>query len=241
MSESIPTLAVVQHTSSEYLGLIEDHLEGRGIRFRYFRPFTRGGRLPRPAETADGLVLLGGGPWGASEGPARLPWLEPELELVSATLEAGRPLIGFGLGAKILALAAGGTVTPAPLRFDVGTARRTVDDALGGLLPASYPLVRYGPDEVSLADAARVLARDERLKWALFQLGERAFGFAAHPGIKSAIIEDLIMEFPQTPPATAPMLAEVRAVQAQVETALVAIMAGLTRALALMRRETGSA
>ena len=27
------TLVVIQHTSAEYLGLIEDHFEGRRIRF----------------------------------------------------------------------------------------------------------------------------------------------------------------------------------------------------------------
>ena len=31
-------VAVIQHTSGEYLGLIEDHLEGRRIRFQYFLP-----------------------------------------------------------------------------------------------------------------------------------------------------------------------------------------------------------
>ena len=40
------TLQVIQHTSAEYLGLIEDHLEGRSIRFRYCRPFT--GKVPLP-------------------------------------------------------------------------------------------------------------------------------------------------------------------------------------------------
>ena len=35
-------VAVVQHTAGEYLGLMEDHLEGRGIRFQYFRPFAAG-------------------------------------------------------------------------------------------------------------------------------------------------------------------------------------------------------
>ena len=39
-------VAVVQHTSGEYLGLIEDHFEHRRIRFQYFRPFASGGKLP---------------------------------------------------------------------------------------------------------------------------------------------------------------------------------------------------
>ena len=39
-------VAVVQHTSGEYLGLMEDHFEGRRIRFQYFRPFAGGGKLP---------------------------------------------------------------------------------------------------------------------------------------------------------------------------------------------------
>ena len=29
------TLFVVQHVEAEYLGLLEDHFEGRNIRFRY--------------------------------------------------------------------------------------------------------------------------------------------------------------------------------------------------------------
>ena len=38
------SLYVIQHTDSEYLGLIEDHLEGRSIGFTYMRPHTPGGK-----------------------------------------------------------------------------------------------------------------------------------------------------------------------------------------------------
>ena len=41
-------LTVLQHTSAEYLGYLEDHLEGRSIGFRYCRPFTEGTSVPRP-------------------------------------------------------------------------------------------------------------------------------------------------------------------------------------------------
>ena len=54
----VRTLAVIQHTSADYLGLIEDHLEGRRIRFRYYRPFTGGRSLPAPDDVSGGLVLL---------------------------------------------------------------------------------------------------------------------------------------------------------------------------------------
>ncbi len=95
------TLAVIQHTSAEYLGLIEDHLEGRRIRFRYSRPFTAGGRVPKAGALLDGLVLLGGGPWG-SAGGRNVPTLIEELTLTKAALEKGLPVLGIGLGAQIL-------------------------------------------------------------------------------------------------------------------------------------------
>ena len=90
-------VAVVQHTSGEYLGLMEDHLEGRRIRFQYFRPFAGGRKLPAMDVPADALVLLGGGPWG-SAGGRDLPTLPEEIELTRAMLEQGTPVIGIGLG-----------------------------------------------------------------------------------------------------------------------------------------------
>ncbi|HET9651305.1 MAG TPA: hypothetical protein VFP36_03910, partial [Usitatibacter sp.] len=82
------TVQVVQHTSAEYLGLIEDHLEGRGVRFRYWRPFATDGALPLAATLHDGLVLLGGGPWG-SAGTRDLPTLAAELQLARHAVARG--------------------------------------------------------------------------------------------------------------------------------------------------------
>ena len=58
-------LYVIQHTDAEYLGLIEDHLEGRSIGFTYMRPHTAGGRLPTTVKFTDGVVLLGAAPGAA--------------------------------------------------------------------------------------------------------------------------------------------------------------------------------
>ncbi len=222
------TLQVLQHTSAEFLGLMEDHLEGRSIRFRYCRPFTGNLALPKPAEIDRGLVLLGGGPWG-SAGARDVPTLAAEVELVRATLALGKPVLGIGLGAQILALAAGGGSESTGLEFSVGSARRTAQGALEGYLPAEYPVAIYMRDWPVPPAAAQVLAVDDRDRPVLWQLGRHALGFAGHPGLKVAMAEDLLMEFEESPDGFEAGLASLRAAQRPLEDALVPLMAGIVR------------
>jgi len=223
------TVHVVQHTSAEYLGLIEDHLEGRGIRFQYSRPFAAKGSLPAPENVTTGLVLLGGGPWG-SAGEARVPTLDAEIALAQSCLARDVAVIGIGLGAQILAIAAGGGSEAAPLEFRVGHAHRAVDTALGGYLPQRYPLAVYMRDRPLPPSDAIVLARDDAGDPALWQHGRAAFAFAGHPGLKVAMIEDLAMEFEEAPAELGAGLGQLRAVQHGIEDVLVPIMTGLIHA-----------
>ena len=219
---------VVQHTYAEYLGLIEDHLEGRGIRFRYHRPFAASGTLPAGDALADGLIVLGGGPWG-SAGTHDVPALGREVELARICLAREWPLIGIGLGAQIIALAAGATAQPAPLEFSVAVASRTNPAALEGYLPERYPLALYMRDRPVVPEGAMVHARDAQGRPALWQLGARALGFAGHPGLKVGMVEDLAMEFEETPADFPEALAKLRSAQAAIEDALVPIMTGVVR------------
>ena len=226
-------VAVIQHTSAEYLGLMEDHLEGRRIRFQYFRPFAGGRKLPAKDIPADALVLLGGGPWG-SAGERDLPTLAEEIELTRAMLEQGTPVIGIGLGAQILAIAAGGSSEPGEFVFECRKANRVDDDALNGFLPQTFNQVVYMRDRPVLPDDARVLARDESGAPAVFQIGINAYGFWGNPGIKLGMVEDLIMEFEEVPDGAPERLDELRALQVSIEDELVPIMTGLVQCTALM-------
>jgi GMP synthase-like glutamine amidotransferase len=230
----VKSLTVLQHTSSEHLGLIEDHLEARKVRFNYVRPFTADAHVPRPGQIGDGLVMLGGGPWGA-DGVRDVPTLQEELVLARDCLMANRLVIGIGLGAQILALAADGGVRETPLRLRAGLARRTQDDALNGYLPAQFPYAVYmrgWPEPPPYASILAVTETDEPL---IFQMGETAFGFAGHPGFKLAMAEDLIMEFDEGPDDPGPALAQLRLFNRQIEDALVPIMTGLVQITGLMR------
>ena len=224
---------VLQHTSAEFLGLMEDHLEGRSIRFQYCRPFTGKVPMPKADKLDQGLVLLGGGPWG-SAGGRDVPTLAEEVALAKHCLERSIPVLGIGLGAQILALAAGGKSAPAPLEFSVGRARRAAPGALGGYLPEEFPVAIYMRDWPEPPGGAQVLARDETGRAVLWQLG-KALGFAAHPGLKVAMVEDLVMEFEESPQPIGPGLAQLRAVQRSIEDALVPLMTGVVQLMGWMR------
>lgn len=228
------SLFVIQHTDSEFLGRMEDHFEGRRIRFTYLRPHTGPRQLPASVRFADGLVLLGGGPWTASGAP-RLPTLDEEISLCKECLGLGKPVVGIGLGAQVLALAAGGSVAETPLAFAVDEARRIDTDALNGFLPERYPLVVYMRGWPEPPEYARILAVDSRDRPALFQIGANSFGFAGHPGAKRAMVEDLIMEFGDSPDVSAAALESLSAAQPALEASLVKIMTGLIQVTGLMQ------
>jgi GMP synthase-like glutamine amidotransferase len=230
------SLTVIQHTSADYLGLIEDHLEGRRIRFTYHRPFTESGKPPTGDDLGDGLVLLGGGPWG-SAGTRDVPTLDAEITLARTALMLGLPVIGIGLGAQVLAIAADGRSETRELRFDICHATRILPGALNGYLPERFPNVTYMRDVPVPPAYARILAEDSDGSPAIFQIGDNVFGFTGHPGFKAGMAEDLIMEFEEAPHDTGPVLRRLRGMKNEIEDALVPIMTGIVQLTGLMQAE----
>jgi GMP synthase-like glutamine amidotransferase len=225
-------ILVLQHTESEYLGLLEDHFEQRAIRFTYVRPFVPGGRVPDSDMGADALMLLGAGPRGVAGGEI-LPTLAAELRLTRAFLARGKPVIGFAQGAAILALAAGGGVEESPYRAALHEITRTRADALGGHLPERMPLFSIGRDRPLPPSHAEVLARDEEGGAAIFALG-KSLGFTGHPGAKRGMIEDLIMEFPDLPEGFDEGFGALIARQREIAEALSELVVGLCLMTGLM-------
>jgi len=80
-----------------------------------------------------------------------------------------------------------------------------------------------------------VLAEDADGRPAIFQLGVNALGFCGHPGFKTAMAEDLIMEFEEAPADPAPQLQQLQVMAREIEDALVPIMTGIIKVTGLMR------
>lgn len=186
--------AVVQHTYSEFLGLIEKQLEKRDIGFAYLRPFV-GQHLPGSPLQFDALFLLAGGlPTADRE---EQPWLEDELALIPAFQKAERPVAGIGMGALLVAEAAGGTAHMEP-RYVAkwATARKTAageGDALAEAMHGRELLVMHN-GSVTLPDDMQPILEDEDGQWLAIRPDPLTYGLLFRPEAKPGMIEDIIME-----------------------------------------------
>ena len=220
------TIFVLQNTDFENLGLIEDHLEGRNIRFRYIRPAHDQNWFENISQPCNGLIILGAAPYGTVS-PPLLPQLKQRVTAVENCLQQKIPVVAFGTGTQILAMAAGYEVQTTNLDFRVEVAFRTTPDALGGYLPDQYPVVTMMRDMPNFGTDIKMLSQFQNDTPAAFQFSDTCLGFVGHPGIKSAMIEDAVVQSNFSVPKSGEMLAKMREMQSSMENALVSIMVGI--------------
>lgn len=186
--------AVVQHTYSEFLGLIERQLEKRDIGFNYYRPFV-GQDVPGSALQFDALFLLGGA--YPTTDRRHCPWVGDELRLIDVFQKAGRPVIGIGFGALLVAERAGAVPSTDPFHTAHWTTAHITEtgkgDALAEAVDGRRVLAMYN-GSAALPEDVRPLAVDDAGNWLLIRPGRLTYGMLFRPELKPGIIEDMIME-----------------------------------------------
>ena len=197
-------LLVVQHLAREGPGLLAEAATARGLSVRILRPYA-GEPLPA-ALAAHQLLAVMGGPMGVADiGNPAFPWLEPLVALLRSALAKERPLLGFCLGAQLLAHAAGGSATPLLLGdppqplpevgFGAITFSRTAaQEPVLQDLPASLLVLHWHGDRISLPPAATLLASSLPCPEQIFRLGPRAFGLQCHIEVDATSLERWIRD-----------------------------------------------
>ncbi|MFZ5556023.1 MAG: type 1 glutamine amidotransferase [Pseudomonadota bacterium] len=223
---------VVQHTYSEFLGLIERQLENRDIGFTYCRPFT-GQDVPGNALQHDALWLLGGAhPVTDAE---HCPWVADEVRLVGLFRKAKRPVVGIGFGGLVVALAAGGRPHAEPAHSAYWTVARATeagrDDPLAQAVDGRTVLVMYD-GRVDLPAAVPVVATDAEGRWIAARPDAETYALLFRPELKPGMLEDMIMEEARpTPDHIGELLGEARErwneMQATTDRVLVALVSAL--------------
>jgi GMP synthase (glutamine-hydrolysing) len=102
---------LLQHASSFGPGRVVSVFRDFGIPCD-LRQLHRGDELPADLDEVRVLVLLSGPQRVADVGSEKAPFLAGEVELVRRMIEQDRPVLAIGLGAQLLAHAAGAKVYP---------------------------------------------------------------------------------------------------------------------------------
>lgn len=227
---------VVQHTYSEFLGLIESQLEKRDIGFSYHRPFV-GQDMPGSAAQFDGLWLLGGA-WSLTD-EEHNPQVPDELALIDVFRRSQRPVIGLGMGGLLVALQAGGTACAEPAyRAGFVTAHKTAagaGDVLAEALDGRRVLVLVHGG-VDLPEGLEPTLVDDEGQWLAVRPDPLTYGLLFRPEMKPGMLEDIIMEARHNPPPNiGELLGEARMQWQDMQEVTHQVVAALVTELSLMQ------
>ena len=228
--------AVVQHTYSEFLGLIEKQLEKRDIGFSYYRPFV-GQDLPGSALQFDALFLLGGAyPTVDRE---HCPWVDDERRLIEIFLKARRPVVGIGFGALLVAEHAGATPLAEPFHNAYWTTAHATaagkGDALAQAVDGRRVLVMYH-GAAQLPGGLEPIVVDDSGRWIAVRPDPLCYGMLFRPEVKPGMLEDIIMEAKrEVPPNMDELLSTTRQEWDNMQRTTDLVLVALVKELSLMQ------
>lgn len=207
LTSGMPHVVVLQHQKLVGPGSIPDLVQARGWTLQICR-LDLGDPLPDALTPGQILVVLGGTMGVADRRDPAYPWMEAEIELIQARLQAQSPVLGLCLGAQLLAHAAGGAVEPLchpksqqPLP-EVGCGAvqwrpAAAEEAiLAGLAPCEPAFFWHG-DRVRLPDGAELLASTLVCREQVFRIGPVAWGLQFHAEITTAMARSWIAAAPE--------------------------------------------
>ncbi|WP_405796682.1 methyltransferase domain-containing protein [Streptomyces sp. NBC_01506] len=191
---------VVQHVPGEGPYAVAVALEAAGLAVRRCRVWA-GDVVPDGPEGLDGVAALVvmGGPMSAYS-DAGFPTRTVELALLRHALAAEVPVLGICLGARLLAVAAGGDAyagTGKQVGWGrVGLTAEAAGDPLFAGLPASLGVLHWHDDTMSLPAGAVVLASCERYPVQAFRAGSSAWGLQFHLEADEEAVGAFVEAFP---------------------------------------------
>lgn len=188
MTTDLLSTVVLRHVVVEDAGVWEDLLQPKyadvGVDFP-----------PGPLE-ADLLVVMGG---PVSADATRYPYLAEIVDLLRSRHAAGRPVVGVGLGAQLLAIALDGNIVPGSGPMQIGWSPVTLteqgsDSPLRHL--AEVPVLHWHGDRIELPDGPAAigagierLAFDDNSPVQAFR-SNHALGLQFHPQFDPARIDE---------------------------------------------------
>lgn len=150
--------------------------------------------IPTTLAGFEGLIVMGG-PQSAND--VHLPHIAAELALLEQAIATDFPVLGICLGAQLLARAAGGQISRAPVRelgwFPVFPTPASPTDPLFSPLPETGLCVfQWHGETFSLPEHGQLLAHHPNVTHQAFRLGSCQYGLQFHIEVDAPKIESWI-------------------------------------------------
>jgi GMP synthase-like glutamine amidotransferase len=183
MKSGPKSILVLRHVAFEGQGRMAPYWERRGVRIHEWIA-TTGESIPA-LNSHSGLIVMGG-PMGADD-EAIFPWMASEKRLLESALKQDLPILGFCLGAQLLARVLGAQVSPMGHK-EIGwwpLEKESDAESLDMLktFPDRFTGFHWHGDAFELPPGARRVFRSEGCSEQGFVWGDRAWGFQFHPEI----------------------------------------------------------
>ncbi len=182
----------LRHVAFEDAGLIEAAAADAGLELDYVE--VPRADLTRLDPLAPELLIVLGGPIGVYE-TGSYPFLDIEIALIRARLQADRPTLGICLGAQLMAVALGGEVGPGPVK-EIGYAPIVPAADPGPLAPladAGWRVLHWHGDQISPPPGVSVHASTAATPVQAFSRGPRALGLQFHIEVEPDALESWLV------------------------------------------------
>jgi GMP synthase (glutamine-hydrolysing) len=188
------SVMIIKHVEIEGPGLIGDCLKEEKIPYQILN-LESGVHLPKPDDYA-GIVILGGLMNVYEED--RYPFLREEDLFIKEAIQRGKAVLGFCLGAQLVAKALGAKVTKALVKeigwFDVSLTGAGLHDPLFSRLPETFSVFQWHEDTFNIPSAGKLIATSNPIAHQAFRYGENAYGLQFH----LEVTEEMIREWMKT-------------------------------------------
>ncbi|THF76420.1 type 1 glutamine amidotransferase [Cohnella fermenti] len=171
-----------QHVPFEDPGAILQWAITKGHEYAITR-FYEGDALPAP-DSWDTLILMGG-PMSIHD-EHEYAWLKQEKEVIAQAVSRGKNVVGFCLGAQLIAAALGANVYPNTHKEIGWFPIRLTPEGLSSLhapgqaWPAELPVFHWHGETFDLPEGAVLLASSAACQHQAFAYGSSVFGFQFH-------------------------------------------------------------
>ena len=181
---------IIKHIDIEGPGTIAEFLDDENIPYEVIDIFN-GEPLPDSLSNTSAILVLGG-PMNVYE-EDKYPFLKDENEFLKEAIEKDLPILGFCLGAQLIAKAKGATVKKAPEKeigwFKISLNSNGLNDPLFQGFPEEIDVFQWHGDTFEIPEGAHKLAESELCPNQAFRIGNNIYGLQFHVEVTEEMIQ----------------------------------------------------